>query len=349
MTVLTPQHDAEGPPRDPTSLETASDDPEDIASHLSIERLDKDLYRSLSLRKPFKQARAVYGGQLIGQSLLVGLRSVDCEQFAAHSLHCYFLLAGNPEVPAVYHVDRLRDGRSFCTRNVVARQGGKAVFSMQASFQRPEDSRLAHQIQMPEVPPPMECFTPREAALARLEKATAAGDAHTATVMRAFASFRTTWPFEQRFVDGDAALLASPYKREPRKPAVRWWFRSKKLLPDAQWLHQCVAAYISDCNLALSALGPLGYPDVHYKLIASLDHSIWFHCPFRADEWLLADYKCDRAAGARGTSIGHIYRQSGELAMTVAQEAIFRLQDSALLQRRVPESADTPSKPVAKL
>eukprot|EP00754_Rhynchopus_humris_P014504 Rhum_TRINITY_DN14390_c15_g2::Rhum_TRINITY_DN14390_c15_g2_i1::g.85773::m.85773/K11992/ACOT8, PTE; acyl-CoA thioesterase 8 len=349
MTVLTPQHDAEGPPRDPTSLETATNDPEDVASHLLIERLDKDLYRSLGLRKPFQQARAVYGGQLIGQSLLVGLRSVD-EQFSAHSLHCYFLESGNPEVPAVYHVDRLRDGRSFCTRNVVARQGGKAVFSMQASFQRPEDSRLAHQVQMPEVPPPMECVTFAEAALAKMDEAKAAGDTHTAVVMRAAASFRTTWPFEMRYVDGDDALTVTPYKRGPSKPRVRWWFRSKKLLPDAQWLHQCVAAYISDCNLALSAVGPLGYPDVHYKLIASLDHSLWFHCPFRADEWMLADYKCDRAAGARGTSTGHIYRQSGELAMTVAQEAIYRLQDSALLPKRVAENDGAPpAKPAAKL
>ena len=344
MTILTTQYegdDSERVARDPAqgaadvagsgrtgaSGTAACDDPQDVSSRLMLEQLDVDLFRASNLRRPTAASRGAFGGQIIGQALVAALRSIDRAQFVAHSLHGYFLLAGDSEVPALYHVDRLRDGRSFCTRNVVARQGGNAILSMQASFQRPEDSRLAHQIQMPEVPPPMECVDRDEYLARRAAAAKAAGENKKAKVFEAVAERSRGFyaPVELRYIEGSDAVLPLPFPREPKPARLRFWLRCRRLLPDAQWLHQCVAAFFSDYLVASTPTAP--HPELHYKLIASLDHSLWFHCPFRADEWMLADYKCDRASGARAITTGHLYTARGELAMTLAQEALYRYHD----------------------
>jgi acyl-CoA thioesterase-2 len=229
-----------------------------------------------------------------------------------HSLHSYFLRPGDPAVPIVYDVERIRDGRSFATRRVVARQHGRTIFYMTLSSQVPEEG-FEHQDRMPDVPTPQEA--PDLGDLLRKlrgEKATA--------WLEEWASLEMRWI-------GDSRQGGLPPSDE--QPAqVRLWVRTNGKLDDDPVVHQAAFTYLSDLTLLGSALVPhgvdVGSPKVQS---ASLDHTIWFHRPFRADEWLLYDQASPSASGARGLGIGRVFREDGTLVATVAQEGLIRPRD----------------------
>ena len=275
-----------------------------LLSILDLEPLEHNLYRGLSPQIGWQR---VFGGQVIGQALVAAQRTV--EDRGAHSLHAYFLRAGDPAVPIIYEVDRLRDGKSFSTRRVVAIQHGHPIFSMSASFQRQEKG-LEHQMPMPDVPPPEE--VPSEAALAE-------------TLMDrmpppAKAYWQAERPIEMRPVDLSRYL--SPQKRDPSQYI---WIRASGALADDPALHQCVLAYASDFTLLDTALVAHGRfvfdPNL---MLASLDHALWFHRPFRADEWLLYAQDSPISGAARAFCRGTFFTRDGRLVASTAQEGLVR-------------------------
>ena len=311
-------------------------DTTDIASSIVIEKLDTDMYRSLNFVRPFPSRRSVYGGQILGQALVAAHRTLEQKDFHCHSFHSYFLLTCDPTVPAIYHVDRIRDGRNFATRNVVIKQKGRAIFSATVSFHRPEQSRLTHQKSMPDVPPPEKCVSREEYLNGLLKKAEAEGNESfrknvqdALKLMSVSVVGGTMSPIEFRYVDPEDSSIfpLAGVERQAKEPITRFWFRSKKLLPDDLWTHHCVAAYASDHGILTVATNTLGHPYTYYSTIASLDHSMWFHSPFRADEWLLYDTYSTKAVSGRVHVHGSIYTQSGELVMSVTQEGLLRLAE----------------------
>ena len=227
-----------------------------------------------------------------------------------HSLHAYFLRAGDPKVPILYEVDRSRDGRSFTSRRVVAVQNGKKIFNMSASFQIEEDG-LNHQDLMPDV----DNFDdlPSEYDL-RKKIINSVPDEYKD-------SFNKEWPVEVRPID--PVDLMNP---EPKVPKNLIWFRAKSSLPDNVSLHQCVLAYMSDMSLLDTCTNPHGINFMSKNLrSASLDHAMWFHRPFKADEWLLYSQDSPSASGARGFNRGSIFDTSGNLIASVAQEGLIRV------------------------
>lgn len=294
-----------------------------------------DIFRGKNLREGRFTPRT-FGGQLVGQSLVAASRTVD-PRMVPHSLHSYFLLPGDAYVPYVYTVERLRDGRSFATRRVVARQKGQAVFHMSVSFQAREEG-FTHQSPMPcGVPPPES--VPSQEELARRFK----DDPRVPDAMRGYLRKRLMLPFpiDLRIIrasvggedeGGDAqepwlAPLIAGDSRSVRAAAEAKqmaWIRAPKLGDDPT-LHYCVAAYSSDFALLETSLLPhrqtIPSPQIQ---AASLDHSMWFHAPFRADEWLLYVMTSPAASGGRGLTFGRLYNRSGTLVCTVAQEGLIR-------------------------
>ena len=277
---------------------------EQLLSILDLEPLEHDLYRGLSPQVGWQR---VFGGQVIGQALVAAQRTVEGR--AAHSLHAYFLCAGDPAVPIIYEVDRIRDGKSFSTRRVVAIQHGRAIFSLGASFHR-EEPGLSHQMAMPDVPQPDE--VPSEAALAET------------LIDRLPPQVKAYWqaerPIEMRPVDLSRYL--SPKKREPSQMI---WIRANGVLAGDQALHQCVLAYASDFTLldtALVAHGRFVFDPT--LMLASLDHALWFHQPFRADEWLLYVQDSPISGSARAFCRGTFFTRDGRLVASTAQEGLVR-------------------------
>ncbi|WP_417687363.1 acyl-CoA thioesterase II [Roseibium sp.] len=272
---------------------------------LDLEPLEHNLFRG---RSPQVGWQRVFGGQVIGQALVAASRTV-VEDRNVHSLHGYFMRPGDPSVPIIYEVDRIRDGGSFTTRRVVAIQHGKAIFSMSASFQVQEEG-LEHQIDMPKVPMPEELPSEKELK----DKFLKVAPAH----------IRTYWererPIELRPVD-----LTHYFSDKPLPPTQYVWVRASGALPDDQRIHQCVLAYASDMTLLDTSLFPHGKsvfsPDIQ---AASLDHAMWFHRPFRADEWLLYSEDTPTAAGSRGMNRGTLYTRDGKLIASTAQEGLIR-------------------------
>jgi acyl-CoA thioesterase-2 len=272
---------------------------------LDLEALELNLFRG---RSPKDSWQRVYGGQVLGQALVAAGRTLT-EPRTIHSLHAYFLLGGDPKNPIIYQVERVRDGGSFSTRRVVATQHGRAMFIMSASFQKPEDG-FDHRAVMPEVPPPE--VLPGISTLMRQ---------HWDALPQAM---RTYWsrerPIEMRPTD-----LSRYLTREKREPLHQVWFRAASRLPDDPLVHQSVLAYASDFTLldtALIAHGKLLFdPDMR---LASLDHALWFHRPFRADEWLLYSQDSPNANGGRGFCRGSIFTRDGVLVASVAQEGLMR-------------------------
>ena len=275
-----------------------------LLSILDLEPLEQNLYRGLSPQVGWQR---VFGGQVIGQALVAAQRTV--EDRGAHSLHAYFLRAGDPAVPIIYEVDRIRDGKSFSTRRVVAVQHGHAIFSMAASFHR-EEKGLEHQMAMPDVPPPEE--VPSEAVL-------------TETLIdRLPPQVKAYWqaerPIEMR--PFDLSRYLSPQKREPSQLI---WIRANGALADDQALHQCVLAYASDFTLLDTALVAHGrFVFDPGLMLASLDHALWFHQPFRADEWLLYAQDSPISGAARAFCRGTFYTRDGRLVASTAQEGLVR-------------------------
>ena len=271
---------------------------------LDIERLEENLFRGLSPQVGWQR---VFGGQVIGQALVAANRTVNGR--LTHSLHAYFLRAGDPSVPIIYNVDRIRDGGSFTTRRVVAVQHGQAIFSMAASFHK-EETGLEHQIKMPEVPPPESL--PSEAEL------------KACLIDRVPPQVKAYWererPIEIRPVDLSRYLTPGNHA-----PSQQVWLRATGELPNDQSLHQCVLAYASDFTLLDTALIAHGRFVFDPKLIlASLDHALWFHRKLRADEWLLYAQDSPISGGGRAFCRGMLFTRDGKLVASTAQEGLLR-------------------------
>jgi acyl-CoA thioesterase-2 len=279
---------------------------ETLLSILDLEQLEHNLFRGLSPQVGWQR---VFGGQVIGQALVAAARTVEGR--SAHSLHGYFLRPGDPAVPIIYDVDRIRDGKSFTTRRVVAIQHGEAIFTMSVSFQI-EEAGLSHQIKMPDVPPP--------------DKLPSEADLKAAYLHNAPEGVRRYWerprPIELRPTD-----LRHYISREPLEPAQNVWVRATGPLPDDPDIHRCVLAYASDMTLLDTSLFAHGRSIFDTDLQpASLDHALWFHRPFRADEWLLYAEDSPSASGARGFTRGSLFSQDGRLVASVAQEGLIRVR-----------------------
>jgi acyl-CoA thioesterase-2 len=274
-----------------------------LVSLLDLEPLEVNIYRGQNRDLGTGQ---VYGGQVFAQALVAARRTVD-DGREAHSAHGYFILPGDLKAPIVYFVDRLRDGRSFTTRRVTAIQHGQAIFNLSVSFHVKEEGP-EHQSDMGEVPDP-ESIVPELQAVRERAKG----------IPEPLRSVIT----QERPID---VRPIHPYGMDTRATVRHAWFRADGRLPDDPSIHQAVLAYASDYGLLVTALQPHG---IAYRTpglrLASLDHSLWMHRPFRADEWLLYSTDSPTAAGARGFVRGTIHTQAGELVASVAQEGLIRL------------------------
>ncbi len=279
---------------------------ENLLETLDLEKLEENLFRGNSPQVGWQR---VFGGQVIGQALVAANRTVG-EGRSAHSLHGYFIRPGDPSIPIIYDVDRYRDGKSFTTRRVVAIQHGHPIFSMAASYHLAEEG-FDHQHDMPDVPMPEDLPSEKE-LLARFEKLMPDNMKHYFTRQR---------PIELRPTDPERYL--NPKKETSAIQNV--WIRASKPLPDDPALHQCVLAYASDMTLLDTSLVPHGRnlfdPDL---MMASLDHALWFHRPFKADEWLLYAQDSPSASGALGFNRGSIFTKEGALVASVTQEGLIR-------------------------
>ena len=280
---------------------------QDVLAILDLEPLEVNLFRG---RSPQSRWQRVFGGQVIGQALVAACRTVEeVAQRPPHSLHAYFLLGGDPKVPIVYEVDRIRDGKSFTTRRVMAIQHGRAIFSMEVSFHGAEEG-LSHQFPMPDVPKP-------DALPSDTEIRDRVLSLMPDPVRRYYDRER---PIELRPVEYGRYLGE---KLEGGR--FHMWIRATERLPDEPAIHQCVLAYASDMTLLDAALIPHGRTVFHQDIMAaSLDHALWFHRPFRADEWLLYAQDSPNLSGARGFSRGLIFALDGTLVASVAQEGLLR-------------------------
>lgn len=291
---------------DIASPDTASPDiVAELLAILDLERLETDLFRGVSPRDGWKR---VFGGQVVGQALVAATRTVPVTR-PPHSLHAYFLLGGDPGVPIVYEVERIRDGHSFTTRRVKAIQRGRAIFAMTASYQENEAGH-AHQAPMPEAPAPE--------TLPDLKHLLAGGLPGLPDAVADY--FSRPRPIELKPVD-----LRRYREGGPGAPRCDIWLRAASALPDDPAIHHAVLAYASDMTLLDAALIAHGRsvfdPDIQS---ASLDHALWFHRPFRADDWLLYAQDSPSSAGARGFARGQIFARDGTLVASVAQEGLIR-------------------------
>jgi acyl-CoA thioesterase-2 len=277
----------------------------DLIDLLALERLDRDIFRGKSQDLGWG---AIFGGQVLGQALSAAAQTIGPER-PVHSFHGYFLRAGDLRRPIVYSVDRLREGKSFSTRRVDAIQEGQAIFSLHASFQV-EEPGFEHQDPMPEVPPPESLASERDLAIAVADRLPA--------TLRAIAT--ADRPIEIRPVEP-----RNPLKPKPVDPRRHLWVRAVDALADDAALHRYLLAYASDFSFLGAALDPHGVswitPGMH---VASLDHAMWFHRPFRFDDWLLYVIESPTASGARGLVRGRFFDRAGRLVASTMQEGLVR-------------------------
>ena len=272
---------------------------------LDLEQIEQNIFRG---RSPDERVQRVFGGQVAGQALVAAGRTVP-EDRPVHSLHAYFIRPGDPAVPLVYTVDRVRDGRSFTTRRVTAIQHGKAIFTLSASFHHPEPG-LEHQMPMPSVPAPEE-LRPNAERIAE-----ALGQPLPADFMDSPIDLRSVGPLWIEAAS-DRALYAG---------MNLVWLRVKERLPDDPLLHVCLMTYASDLTLIETVLLEHGVSFLDGRVApASLDHAMWFHRPFRADQWLLYAQESPVAAGGRGLARGEVFTAEGELVVSVVQEGLIRI------------------------
>jgi acyl-CoA thioesterase-2 len=272
-----------------------------LVNLLDLETIEVNIFRG---SQPETENERVFGGQVAGQALMAAGKTV--EHGRVHSLHAYFLRPGDPTIPILYEVDRIRDGRSFTTRRVVAVQHGQPIFNMSASF-HDDETGIEHQFEMPDVPSPdtLESLAERLAP---------------------WKSELTDWfarphPIDQRYI-GEL-----PWKYTPGgEPRQRLWIRADGELPDDPLLHACVVTFASDMSLFDTILQPhnVRWEDTNF-MGASIDHCMWFHRPFRADGWLLYDTDSPTAYGARGIARGMLFDTSGRLVVSMVQEGLARL------------------------
>jgi acyl-CoA thioesterase II len=278
----------------------------ELLSLLDLERLEVDIFRGVS---PKDRWQRVFGGQVLGQALVAATRTVDGR--VCHSIHAYFLRPGDPRVPIIYEVERSRDGTSFTARRVVAVQHGKPIFTMSALFQVVEQG-LEHQTPMPEVPDPDTLKSERE---------------WRSEVLNDVPEHVRPWFLRPRPIEFRPVDPLNRFAETKHPPRQILWFRAVGAIPGDTALHQCVLAYASDMTLLDTSLLPHGLTLYAGTLqTASLDHAMWFHRPFRADEWLLYVQESPSASGARGFNRGAIYRRDGTLVASVAQEGLIRVR-----------------------
>jgi acyl-CoA thioesterase-2 len=275
---------------------------DDLIALLDLENIEDNVFRGLS---PDIDQQRVFGGQVAGQALVAATRTVGDDRHI-HSLHAYFLRPGDPKIPILYEVDRQRDGRSFATRRVVAVQHGRPIFNLSASFHVAEEG-YEHQFEAPtDVTPP---------------------DAlpDFATRWEPFKDALGDWYTRPRAIDVRYADWEPKDRQEPLPPRHRVWAKANGVLPDDPILHACVLTYLSDMTLLDTTLLPHPGAFMNPRVqMASLDHAMWFHRPFRADEWLLYDQDTPTAAGGRGIARGFFYAADGGLAVSVVQEGLIR-------------------------
>ncbi|HEX7338342.1 MAG TPA: acyl-CoA thioesterase II [Rhodanobacteraceae bacterium] len=280
----------------------------ELVELLALERLEDNLFRGQSRDIG---TRFVFGGQVLGQALSAAQKTVDPAR-QAHSLHGYFLRAGDINAPIVYQVERARDGHSFSVRRVVAIQHGQVILNCAVSFQIDEKG-FEHQAGMPEVPAPEDIEPQQPMTEAQLAK-------FPVKLQRWLGSdspfeFRKVWPRDE-------------FKPEKRPPIQHIWFRLTEPVADSPSLHRAMLAYASDFNLIGTVTLPHGISYLSHNVqMASLDHAIWFHRPFRVDEWLLYSFDSPTAQGARGLARGMIFKRDGTLIASTAQEGLLRVRD----------------------
>jgi acyl-CoA thioesterase-2 len=295
------------------SIPTAADNQHALAELvelLDVETIEVNHFRGASTDE---ERVRVFGGQVAGQALIAAARTIDEPGRHVHSLHAYFLRPGDPKKPILYEVDRIRDGRSFATRRVVAIQHGRAIFNLQASFHDEETGGPDHHVDMDEgLTPPDEL-----------------PDFHTRMAPhreRIGSWYERPRPIDLRYVDGD------PFNREGEPSSTQHvWLRAngslrgELSLPDDPVLHACLLTYASDMTLLDTTLLPFGLPFDHPGLqMASLDHAMWFHRPFRVDEWLMYQQRAISTGASRGLAGGAIFTADGSLAVSVVQEGLAR-------------------------
>jgi acyl-CoA thioesterase II len=280
---------------------------QEIVDILNVERIEENLYRGRN-----HNTEHVFGGQVLAQAIAAAYRTVDPAQ-ELHSLHAYFLRPGDWKTPILYDVDRIRDGRSFATRRVVAIQHGRAIFNLASSWQKREPG-VEHALPMPDVPPPEALRGDREV----------------------FAEIARTQPDVKRYAFRFEAIESKQVERIPQSdegahpPYKHTWLRAREALPDNPEVHLALLAYMSDLDFMSTSMLPHGRNLMRNMVQgASLDHSLWFHRPFRADEWLLFAKESPNAGGARGFVRGHFFNRLGQLVATAAQECLIRPRTEA--------------------
>ena len=275
---------------------------EKLVEILDLERLNDNNFAGKS---PQDGRKRIFGGQVASQALIAAGRTVSVG--TANSLHAYFLRPGDVKTPIIYEVDRIRDGASFTTRRVIATQRDQAIFTMAVSFHKDEEG-LSHQLLMPKVPEPESLPTFKER-------------------MAPWADQLGDWnerlrPLEQRYVNPPQFDV----REEPREPKQHVWVRADGALPDDPLLHAAIMTYATDMSLLDSAMLPNRVSRLTPNLsLASLDHSVWFHRPFRVDEWFLIDQESPVSYGGRALVRGNVFSRDGRLIASVAQEGLFRL------------------------
>ncbi len=278
---------------------------DDLLHILDLEPIEVNIFRGVS---PQENRVRVFGGQVAGQSLVAASRTVDEQSRWVHSIHAYFLRPGDPNAPILYQVDRLRDGRSFTTRRVVAIQHGEVIFNLQASFHSAEPG-LDWQITAPTGVPDPESLPDFKQQMAPYKEQMGEW-------------YERPRPIDLRYVD------EPPWARSGvGAPGQRVWLRTNGTLPEDPVLHACIITYASDMTLLDTTLLPhgIGWDSVQ---MASLDHAMWFHRPFRADDWLLYDQHAISTSHSRGLAGASIYTREGQLAVTVVQEGLIRVRTS---------------------
>jgi acyl-CoA thioesterase-2 len=282
----------------PTAMET-------LLSTLDLEPIEVDIFRG---RSPQVGWQRVFGGQVIAQALMAAQRTVARDRIV-HSLHAYFMRPGDPSVPIVYQVERIRDGSSFNTRRAVAIQHGEAIFALSASFQI-EEPGFSHQILMPDVPAPEKLLDERQIAAQFLANAPA--------------PIRKYWERE-RPIEIRPISLTHYFSDEKLDPVQHVWVRATGPVPDDRYYQAAILAYLSDMTLLDTSLYPHGTSIFDQTIqVASLDHSMWFHRPTKLDDWLLYTQDSPSASGARGLTRGSLFTRDGTLIASVAQEGLIR-------------------------
>jgi len=278
---------------------------DELVSLLALERLEHNLFRGQSQDMGWG---SVYGGQVLGQAVSAATQTVP-EDRPVHSLHAYFLRPGDPKHPIVYDVDRIRDGKSFTTRRVVAIQAGRPIFNMSCSFQL-EETGLEHQAEMPDVPEPESLQSERELWTSRLD-----------LIPERFRARATA----ERPIELVPVEPIDPFSPQPKEPRHHVWVRAVGELPDDPALHRHLLAYCSDFGFVTTSLRPHAKTVFDPSMqVASLDHAMWFHRPFRMDEWLLHTIESPTASGARGVARGQFFTRDGTLVASTAQEGLIR-------------------------